>query len=150
MKFKITWPVSITIALVAFIIFILSFVYKVTFLDEYNHHLVSDDYYKDELHYQDEIDKLNNAAELKENISFVKTSEGLRIVFPSEFNAKDISGEISFQRLSNSKIDFELPIMLESNTLFMKDENLVKGKWNVKIDWKVLDKEYLLKEQINY
>ena len=31
------------------------------FIEDYNHHLVSKDYYKDELHYQEEIDKLNNA-----------------------------------------------------------------------------------------
>ena len=150
MKFKISWPAGIIISLVAFVIFILSFVFKVTFLDEYNHHLVSEDYYKDELNYQQEIDKLNNAAQLKEDIRFKKTSEGLKIIFPSEFKADDISGKISFQRLSNSKIDFILPIKLETNTFLISDEDLVEGKWNVKIEWEVLGKQYLLKEQINY
>ena len=150
MKFRISWPMGITIALVAFVIFILSFVFKVTFLDEYNHHLVSEDYYKDELNYQQEIDKLENAAELKTNIVLEKAAEGLKIIFPSEFEPSDISGQIQFQRLSNSKIDFKLPINLDSNSLLISDEKLVEGKWNVKIDWKVNDKEYLLRQQINY
>lgn len=150
MKLKISWPTGIVIALVAFVIFILSFVFKVTFLDEYNHHLVSEDYYKEELHYQEEIDKLENAKQLKENITFNKTSEGLVINFPSEFEPKNISGNIYFQRLSNEKIDFDFPINLENNTVLIKDENLVEGKWNVKIDWKTSNKSYLLKEQINY
>lgn len=141
---------GITIALVAFVIFILSFVFKVTFLDEYNHHLVSEDYYKDELNYQQEIDKLENAAELKTNIVLEKAAEGLKIIFPSEFEPSDISGQIQFQRLSNSKIDFKLPINLDSNSLLISDEKLVEGKWNVKIYWKVNDKEYLLRQQINY
>ena len=59
MKIKISWPMGIIIAMTAFVIFILSFVYKVTFLPAYDHHLVSEDYYKDELHYQQEINKEN-------------------------------------------------------------------------------------------
>ncbi len=72
MKFKISWPTGIIISIAAFVIFILSFVYKVTFLPQYDHHLVSDDYYKDELNYQQEIDKLNKAAELKQKYYFKK------------------------------------------------------------------------------
>lgn len=150
MKFRISWPAGITIALVAFVLFILSFVYKVTFMEEYGHDLVSEDYYKDELNYQQEIDKLNNAAKLKQNIVIEKTSEGLSIIFPSEFQPNTITGKIEFQRLSNSKIDFVLPIKLETNTLYIKDKNLVEGKWNVRIAWKANDEEYLLKQQINY
>ena len=71
MKIKISWPAGIIIAISAFVVFILSFVYKATFVPEYDHHLVSDEYYKDELNYQQEIDKLNKAALLKENISLI-------------------------------------------------------------------------------
>jgi len=73
-------------AMALFIIFILSFVYKVTFLPEYDHHLVSEEYYKDELNYQQEIDKLNRAAALKEDILISHEKNGLMIKFPSEFD----------------------------------------------------------------
>lgn len=150
MKFKISWPAGIILALGAFIIFILSFVYKATFIADYDHHLVSEDYYKDELNYQQEIDQLNNAAELKQNITYKKVTEGLLISFPSEFDPAQISGTISFQRLSNDKLDFEFPITLETTDSLILDENLVEGKWNVKIEWIVKDKTYLFKEQIMY
>lgn len=150
MKFKISWPAGIILALGAFIIFILSFVYKATFIADYDHHLVSEDYYKDELNYQQEIDQLNNAAELKQNITYKKVTEGLLISFPSEFDPAQISGTISFQRLSNDKLDFEFPITLETTDYLILDENLVEGKWNVKIEWIVKDKTYLFKEQIMY
>ncbi|RXP47081.1 cytochrome C oxidase Cbb3 [Lutibacter sp. HS1-25] len=150
MKFKISWPTGIIIAIASFVIFILSFVYKVTFLPEYDHHLVSENYYKDELNYQQEIDKQNEGAALKENISIQNTSEGIVITFPSEFDPKIITGTISFQRLSNNKIDFTLPIELSSNTLLIKDANLVKGRWDVKIDWFVNNTAYLYKEKIIY
>jgi hypothetical protein len=150
MKFKISWPAGIVIALTAFVIFILSFVFKVTFLEEYNHHLVSEEYYKDELNYQSEIDKINNGRALKENVQLVKTAKGLEIIFPSEFKPNEISGNIAFQRLANSKIDFELPIQLNSNTVLIKDQDLVEGRWNVKIEWKAKETSYLLKEKLTY
>jgi hypothetical protein len=150
MKFKISWPTGIIIAIVAFVIFILSFVYKVTFLPEYDHHLVSEEYYKDELNYQQEIDKEKKGLELKENIVIQKSDEGLLIKFPSEFDASTITGTISFQRMSNDKIDFELPIELTSLDFLIKDENLVDGRWDVKIEWTVNNIDYLYKEKINY
>lgn len=150
MKIRISWPAGIIIAITSFVIFILSFVYKVTFLPEYDHHLVSENYYKDELNYQQEIDKQNKGIELKENITLVKTSKGLSINFPTEFDSTKISGTIYFQRLSNGKIDFEFPIQLETSHFIVKDENLVAGRWDVKIVWFVNDTEYLYKEKISY
>jgi len=151
MKFKISWPAGIVIALVSFMIFILSFLYKAVFIPKYGHNLVSEDYYKDELNYQQEIDKLNNAAELKQNIILKKVDLGLLISFPSEFEASKIKGTIAFQRLSNDKIDFQLPIDLDTNDLLIPDGKLVDGRWNVKIEWTVNNnKTYLFKEKIMY
>jgi hypothetical protein len=150
MKFKINWPTGIIISIVAFMLFILSFVYKATFMPQYDHHLVSEDYYKDELNYQEEIDKLNKAAALKQNISFKKVASGLLFSFPSEFEPSQIKGTISFQRLSNGKLDFQLPIKLEASDYLITDEKLVEGRWNVKIEWVVNDNTYLFKEKITY
>lgn len=150
MKFKISWPTGIIIAILSFVIFILSFVYRVTFMPEYDHHLVSDEYYKDELNYQQEINKQNKGLELVENVQLIKTNEGLLITFPKEFDPSKISGTISFQRLSNSKIDFTLPIELKSTTYLVEDQFLVEGRWDVKIEWTVNNTDYLYKEKIIY
>jgi len=150
MKIKFTWPMGIIIALVSFIIFILSFVYKAHFVNKYDHHLVSEDYYKDELNYQKEIDQQNKGIALKENVSLKKTVDGLLISFPKEFDSSAISGTIYFQRLSNNKIDFELPIKLETNQYLIQNETLVQGRWDVKIEWNVDDNKYLFKEKIMY
>ena len=61
--------------------FILSFVYKTLFIEKYEHHLVSEDYYKEELHYQEEIDKLNNANLLLENVVLMNENNGIKIIF---------------------------------------------------------------------
>ena len=150
MKFKISWPTGIILALSAFIIFILSFVYKATFMSQYDHHLVSDDYYKDEMNYQQEINKLNKAAALKEDITLTKVQEGLLIKFPAEFDAEKITGTISFQRPSNDKIDFQLPIKLIASNYLISNENLVEGRWNAKIEWSINGTTYLFKEKLMY
>ncbi len=150
MKLKISWPAGIIIAITAFVIFILSFVYKATFMPKYDHHLVSEDYYKDELNYQQEIDKLDNAAKLAQNITYKKTASGLLFSFPSEFDSANIKGTIAFQRLSNEKIDFKIPIELTTSDYLIKDEKLVEGRWNIKIEWSVGDTNYLFKDKLMY
>jgi len=150
MKFKISWPAGIIISLVAFIVFILSYVYKVTFLPEYDHHLVSEEYYKDELNYQQEIDKMNNGAELKNNVSIETVEDGMLILFPSEFEFSKITGVISFKRMSNGTIDFQRPIELNSHNYLISDDILVKGRWDVKIEWSVNNKTYLFKKKLIY
>ena len=47
---KLNWGTGIVIAMISFMIFILTFVYRSVVMDEYQHELVSEDYYGDELH----------------------------------------------------------------------------------------------------
>ena len=56
------------------------------------------------MNYQQEIDKLNKAAALKQDITLTKVAEGLLIKFPAEFEPEKIAGTISFQRPSNVEI----------------------------------------------
>ena len=145
---KLNWGQSIALAMLAFMIFILSFVYKTFTNKSYDHHLVSEEYYKDEINYQQEIDAVANAMRLTENVKLVKTAKGLEIIFPME--VKDIKGTIDFQRPSNTKLDFNLPIKLESNKVFISKDKLVDGLYNVKIWWKGNDTQYLFKEKYTY
>jgi len=150
MKIKFNWGTGIVIAMVAFMLFILSFVYKTLAVEKYEHQLVSEDYYKDELHYQQEIDKLNNAARLPHNIVLSNSSEGVTISFPQDMEYKKISGKILFQRLSNEKLDFNEDIKLEGNSLLIPNDKLVAGKWVVRIEWDYNDEAYLYKESWFY
>ena len=150
MKLKFNWGTGIFIAMLSFMIFILSFVYKAVALDEYQHELVSEDYYKDELHYQEEIDKMNNATLLKQNISLRNSNQGVHISFPGDINESSIKGEIYFQRLSNEKLDFYEDINLAGHEQLISTDKLVSGKWIVKIDWEDGQNEYLFKDSWFY
>jgi len=150
MKIKWNWGTGIVIAMALFMIFILQFVYRVTFMDEYNHQLVSEDYYKDELYYQEEIDKMNNASKLTENVTILNVENGIQINFPKEKNFSKITGLVTFQRLSNNKLDFTKSIELKNSTLFIPDSSLVSGRWDIKVDWQFNKEEYLTKKSIFY
>lgn len=150
MKIKINWGTGIVIAMVAFMVFILSFVYKSIAIEKYGHELVSEDYYKDELYYQQEIDKLNNANKLVQNITLNNSAKGITIKFPGDKDFEKIKGTIFFQRLSNEKLDFEQEINLESNSVLIPDNILVSGKWIIRIDWTFEKETYLFKESWFY
>jgi len=149
MKIKINWGTAIVIAMVLFMVFILQFVYR-SFDDKNKHDLVSEDYYKDELYYQQEIDKMNNANQLEQNMILEHVEEGFLIIFPRDMDVAKITGMAYFQRPSNKDLDFQQTILLTESKILINHSNLVEGKWKVKIDWKYKDEEYLLKETVFY
>lgn len=150
MKIRIHWGTAMVIAMILFMIFILQFVYKSFAVDKYQHHLVSEDYYKDELYYQQEIDKLKNAHNLTENVKAERVKEGIRITFPAALNLGKVEGEVILQRNSDQRLDFKENLNLKGNTMVINGKKLVSGKYLLKIDWKLDDKEYLFKENIFY
>jgi len=147
---KVNWGTAIVIAMIAFIAFILTFVYRSAVMDEYQHELVSEDYYGDELHYQEEIDKLKNASELEVDLALIRTEDGLTFRFPENLEPEKISGTISLQRPSNKSLDLKLPIELSGNDVLIPDQNLASGKYIVVVDWKHENSEYMFKDEIFY
>jgi len=150
MKIKINWGTAMVIAMVLFMAFILQFVYRSIALDKYEHQLVSEDYYKDELYYQQEIDKMNNASKLIQNVKVDRVGEGMLVSFPDEMTFTEITGIVYFQRPSDERLDFQKNISLSDHNVLITDDKLINGKWKVKIDWKYGDDEYLFKEAIFY
>ena len=87
---KINWGTGIVIAFIAFISFIMYFVISMNTNSKYDHDLVTEDYYKQELEFQNEIDKESNSKHLVENISWKKTTDGIHIIFPASLKKENI------------------------------------------------------------
>ncbi|OSY87989.1 cytochrome Cbb3 oxidase maturation protein CcoH [Tenacibaculum holothuriorum] len=147
---KINWGTGIVIAIIGFITFIMYYVVTMTTSKSFDHDLVTDKYYQKELSYQQEINALKNAADLKENISIRKTEKGLFINFPEDFDINKIRGKVFLYRPSNKQLDFELPISLSNNYLLVPENRLLGGRWNIEVSWKYQDKNFLFKEEIIY
>ncbi|MFV9550295.1 FixH family protein [Algibacter sp. PT7-4] len=147
---KFNWGTGIVMAFIGFISFIMYFIITMNVNNKYDHDLVSDNYYADELQYQNDINKLKNTKTLIENISYKKTTNGLLIKFPETLDYKNIKGKLFLYRPSNKQLDFETAISLSNSNLLIPDNRLVDGRWNIKIDWQYNGKSYLFKESINY
>jgi nitrogen fixation protein FixH len=147
---KINWGTGIVIAFVAFISFIMYFIITMMTDSKYDHDLVVEDYYKQELQFQNEINKETNAQHLAENISWKKTAEGVIIIFPENLQKENISGKVFLYRPSNKQFDFEIPISLSNHNLLIPDKRLLDGRWNIKVDWQYNGKNYLYKKEILY
>ena len=147
---KINWGTGIVLAFIGFIGFIMYFIIQMSVNKKYDHDLVVEDYYKQELQFQNDINKEENSKSLKENVYWVKTDEGLLITFPKDLNENEIKGKVFLYRPSNKQLDFEIPISISNHNLLIPDSRLLDGRWNIKIDWKYKESSYLFKEEIIY
>lgn len=148
---KINWGTAIVITFALFMSFILYFVIKASTQKELAYDLVDEEYYKTELKYQQEINKLTNTKDLSEKFEILKMDEGLEIKFPSNFNSENTTGTVAFYRPSTKLLDFNLPILISSgNKMRIPKEKLVEGNWNITIDFKSENKGYLYKKSISY
>jgi hypothetical protein len=145
---KINWGTSIVIAFALFISFILFFIIKVQSDSKYDNDLVVEEYYKHDAKFGDEMERIQNAKDLKSKPLITNDSKGITIVFPNTFVAKNIKGKVSLYRPSNKKLDFEVPISLFNSSLLIPKSNLVGGRWDINMEWQYDGKLYLTKEII--
>lgn len=147
---KINWGTGVILAFIGFIGFIMYFIVTMLVDDRFEHELVTEDYYGAELQYQKDINKLEKSKELEKNITYLRTSEGLKIVFPETIDYKKITGKVFLYRPSNKQLDFETAISLSNSNLLIPDNRLVGGRWNITVDWQYNGNNYLFKESITY
>lgn len=150
MQFKFNWGHGVSLFLGAFIIFILTFVYKTVVRPEYDHKLVSEEYYKDEIHFQQEIDRVNNALQLKQNVVLSKSDKGIHVVFPSIFDSEKVKGFVEIQRANDDKLDLKTEIVLNNMQMIIPADKLVKGSYNIKVVWDYDKMPFQLNQKFNY
>ena len=147
---RINWGTGIVLAFIAFISFIMYFVIQMNTDDRADHELVTTDYYKKELAYQQEIDAEQNAAVLKAQLQITKSQEGFMVTFPENYEPENITGKVSLYRPSNRHLDFDLPISLSNTHLLIPDSRLLDGRWDIAIEWKYNGNSFLHKEKLSY
>ena len=140
------WGKKIAIVYIGFVIFMLGLVYMC--LQQKDIFLVTEDYYKQELAFQDKIDAVQNANALSTPVAVLQTSDGIAINFPEE--CKGASGNAILYRPSDAGQDIRLPFKLSaSSTLPIATANLAKGSWTLKLDWKdEANKQYYLEQKL--
>lgn len=143
---KINWGTSIVIAFGLFITFILTFVFRVQGNSKYDNELVVEEYYKHDAKFGDEMEKIQNAADLPQKPTIENTTEGIKISFPEIFDPKKITGKVSLYRPSAKKLDFEIPLKLTKSTLLIPKSDFAGGLWDITLSWNSDHKDYILKK----
>lgn len=130
---------------VAFVFFSLFIGTLVTVCVRQDISLVSTDYYKEELIYQDQISRINNTERLKVKPSVRKTSDtSLQISFVHKIE----KGELKLFCPSNKNMDrayiFDAAAQIQS----FKIDDLKGGMYRAKISWSMTGKEFYYEEVI--
>lgn len=147
---KINWGTGIVIGIISFMCFILYFVITMSVNKKYDHDLVSEQYYKDEMAYQTEIDSEKSMKREFKDLISTKTTEGWVFKFPDTIPEGAFKGKVSCYRPSNSKLDFELPLKIVNGSMLIPKKYLLVGRWNIRMKFQYQEEDFLYKETIYY
>lgn len=111
--------------------------------------LVSKEYYKDEIKYQDVIDGTNNANLLSKEVKLSKQNGQIVIQFPEEMKNQPLKGSILFYAPANVKYDKRFVLKVdEEGKQSIKIDQFQKGNYQVKIIWKTQKSHYYNEQSI--
>ncbi len=144
---KFNWGIGIALF---YSFFVLALVYQVWKSTQYDHSLVSDHYYADDLKYQEHYNKLKNKQQLSTDLKIIELEDrgGIALRFPPEVSK--IRGEVHFFCPSDSKLDFRLPVQAKGpqQEQFVPTKGLKNGLWKIKVDWQADGTAYYSEEAI--
>ncbi|MEZ5083426.1 MAG: FixH family protein [Bacteroidales bacterium] len=135
MKIKWHWGTKLLLAMILFMLLLLTFVFLST---QQEFDLVEKDYYPKALEYQEKIDRTNNSKAMGEMVAIENMGELISVSFPSVFNPRDIKGQVVFYRPSGQKDDLVFTIQPDSSGIqLFPVKTMLKGKYIIKLDFEV-------------
>jgi nitrogen fixation protein FixH len=130
-------PYIIVVVFVSFASFIGYFVYRST---SHRIDLVSQNYYQNELRFQEQIDQEKNGNLLGDEFQIEHKNKSLTLTLPE---GKEATGTVVFMRPADKLLDFSLPINnKENHQQHINLSELKTGLWKVKVYFEVAGKKY--------
>ena len=137
------WGKSIVLVFILFAGFIATLV---TVCIRQDVSLVSRDYYKEELNYGQQIERMQNTNQLASK-PVIAVSGKLMTVTYNELHAIT-AGDVKLFRPSNAMFDRTFQLTTAGTQSFNLD-NLPQGMYKVRMNWTAAGKEYFLEQIIN-
>jgi nitrogen fixation protein FixH len=139
------WGHKITLVYIGFVVFMLFLVVKSVMQKDI--FLVSENYYEDEIAYEDKLNRMRNIKSLSMPVSIEEKADTLTLFLAKE--SEKGKGFVTFYRPSDKNLDFKLPLQIDADG-FQKiyTGKYAKGLWTVKINWEIGSKEYYLEKKI--
>jgi uncharacterized membrane protein YhiD involved in acid resistance len=136
----INWGNKLLIVFALFGTMIITLVYKAV---HSNYDLVSKEYYKDELNYQQVIDGTNRANTLTAALEISQQRKQIQIQLPAEIKGADTRGSILFYCASDARKDKQFDLKTDADGLQQIDAGqLIPATYQVKINWQTNGKSY--------
>jgi hypothetical protein len=142
MNYSKRWPIGIAIIYAFFILFLVGFV---IFSQLQQVDLVSDNYYDQEIKYQQQLNRIDRAQSLSKPVYWIYDNKMKAVIvnFPPEINPNHVRGNLLFFRPSDANQDNLVPLNLSDNgTQKISTKNLMPGLWKIKVSWQVHNHEY--------
>ena len=136
----------IIIAFVLFIGFILTLVYKTFGVKD---DLVAEDYYNQEIQYQQTLDQKTNVQRDSSNVVCTISAENITLNFFDKGNKSEhVKGSVSFLRPSNSAMDKSFSFESTNGSHHVHKNQLQHGLYMMKVQWNQNGKEYIKEEEL--
>ena len=141
------WGKGITLFIVAFIVFIAS---MVVFAFTKDADLVREDYYENELAYDQNKENKVNYQDLNKAIVVSKTESGIVFQFPEIVNSES-KGKIMFYRPDQKKYDREFELEIDTlHQQILDYKNFKEGYYDLQVEWTNGAKTFLFEDQISF
>jgi hypothetical protein len=138
------WGKWIVLSFILFAIFIGTLVIVCV---RQNISLVATDYYKQEVNFQQQIDRIKNTEQLARKPEILISDGQLHISYV-QFNAIQ-NGELTLFRPSNEASDMIFKLKVSSDSVQVFDLSAQqKGMYKAKMKWSVNSKEYYFEETV--
>jgi FixH len=140
------WPRGIILVFLLFAGGIFFLVYKTT---QKKSEMVTDNYYQQELVYQQVIDGKRNAQKLSALPKITVQPEYVEVLFPVEAQPSGVTGDLYFYRASDKQKDLTALLSLDpSRRQFIPRNEFSTGSYMVKITWQSGDQSYYSEQNL--
>ena len=129
---KFNWGTGIFIFLVFFLIACAAFI---IFALRQDVNLVHKDYYEKGVDYTEQMNVNARSKPLLDEVQVFINENFLQVNFEESLATKIDSGKVLFYRPSSSKMDISYPMAIKDNSLIIPKENLILGRYILKISW---------------
>jgi hypothetical protein len=141
------WPVGLVLFFIVFTAYIIGFV---IFASRQKMDLVREDYYDQEIRFQQQIDRVQRSTPVLADaaIDYDRAGDLVTVSLPA-VSQNDISGTVSFYRPSDAGLDTNVKLGLDqAGRQSLNVRSLRAGLWKVRIQWKASGQEYFFEKPI--
>lgn len=142
---KFNWGYKIT---AVYLVFVAGIMYLVIQSSKHDVDLVTQDYYAEEIRYQEKIDQRTRAEALSEPLRFELSGQAIHIRFPREFANKEITGEVLLYYPADSKRDVRSPIRTNTNDMTLTIPDTRSGMHILQVKWEADKQSYYFEENL--